>query len=167
MFFRNALSWQKSPNKKAFHKNDERNFFFFILVHFRFFLTCFIKFYSVLQSWIMVSSLSIRRFWVEGEGWGLGEGGGGREKRKREQKGESERQALTKNQEQRRKFHIALLTKKVSTPISEGVYGIFVHTDLLNSSNCFTKESAKIFTKCFPRKYTSSFQQKRIEKHTP
>ena len=56
-----------------------------------------------------------------------------------------------KNQEQRRKFHIALLTKKVSTPISEGVYGIFVCTYLLNSSNSFTKESAKIFTKCFPK----------------
>ena len=56
-----------------------------------------------------------------------------------------------KNPEQRRKFHIALLTKKVSTPISEGVYGIFVRTYLLNSSNSFTKESAKIFTKCFPK----------------
>ena len=65
-----------------------------------------------------------------------------------QKKGESKRQALTKNQEQRRTFHIALLTKKVSTPILEGVYGIFVHTYLLNSSNCFTKESANIFTKC-------------------
>ena len=70
-----------------------------------------------------------------------------------EKKGESKRQALTKNQEQRRTFHIALLTKKVSTPILEGVYGIFVHTYLLKSSNCFTKESANIFTKCVPRKH--------------
>ena len=84
-----------------------------------------------------------------------------------EKKGESKRQALTKNQEQRRTFHIALLTKKVSTPILEGVYGIFVHTYLLNSSNCFAKESANIFTKCVPRKHTSSFKQKRIEMHTP
>ena len=96
----------------------------------------------------------------------LGGGGGEGEGDERREKG-SERQALTKNQEQRRKFHIALLTKKVSPPILEGVYGIFVHTYLLNSSNFFTKESAKIFTKCVPRKHTSSFKQKRIEMHTP
>ena len=57
-----------------------------------------------------------------------------------EKKGESKRQALTKNQEQRRTFHIALLTKKVSTPILEGVYGIFVHTYLLNPPTVLQKK---------------------------
>ena len=63
-----------------------------------------------------------------------------------------------KNQEQRRKFHIALLTKKVSTPISEGVYGIFVRTYLLNSSNSFTKDqaSSRRGSKCTLRNWLRS-----------
>ena len=65
------------------------------------------------------------------------------------------------------RFFLTCFVKKVSTPILEGVYGIFVHTYLLHSSNAFTKESSKIFTKCVPRKHTSSFKQKRIEMHSP